>query len=291
MLAEIQSNGYNQTPQLEGPYEDRYFIPPNSGSIFHGDVLFLGERDVNDLQAQSILVSLGGEDGVTAGSVYAVYRSLADVKSGAKKGEIVINHVRQSESTARVEGRSFAIEPGDKIVLSEQKQEDRELLIAIGGMQSTTAGRATVLREILIEFLADEPSVKRIDDDALADGMLIGDIRERSGQTQIEIALVNMKIGEAEQTYAVSLASDPTKRAMQQALASPLDNLRQKLAFNQAVRILAGLENRNSQFEVKISVDKGTGGVYHLGETIKYYAEASQDCYLMLIAITAGGET
>jgi hypothetical protein len=306
VLAEIHINGYNQTPQLEGNAKNRDFVLPDSGVTFHGEVISL-DRGLENPQNQSILISLGHEDGVTEGSVYTVYASLDDIANGTPKGEIVITNVGQSESAARLENdKRLVIEPGDKIVESEQKHNDQQLLIALGEIQSEDPQTATRLREVLSEFSVSAPSVRLVTDKSLADGVILLEVSKQTegergprfrqkknipGTQGVKITLVDLKMGEIEQTFSGSLSGNPTQSETRQALTPPLEALRQKLKFNQAVKILANLQNRNSDFEVKVSVDKGRGATYTLGDTIKYYVEASENCYVMLIAITAGEET
>lgn len=261
---------YNQTPQIEGPTAAQLLGPVTSGTVAMPFAV------VQAVEESQISLDVGRADGVTVGSVYAVFR--ADEtrfdRPGLARLEIV--WVDQTSAAAKVlEGGP--IQPGYRIkeVLHKVADDGLKVFLEVeGDVEAHALGKG--LSEV--EFV-----------NVVAQGQHF-DVRLRVG---VELGV-----------YRATLVFDgaPGEEITGGNIGELLDALRPHLGNAYVIKRLAALDNPAPDFGVavwgnRVDADLVSGSApdqryvrAQVGDVIRFNFKAERDCYLSMINVGTSGK-
>jgi len=282
---EIRSNGWRQNPQIEGKKET-VFLKVSENVVPHGRILSAtGDR---------IKISLGKEDGLTNGSICVVYNSVGQIARGKKLGEIEIVAVEKSNSFAKFDKAPFPVQRGYVIVETEHRAVDRALMLYFEGIESKEelAQVAESVKNLIRQKLINLPeNIKVVDKPEMADKLIRGEVKQVGDKIKIDVHLADTKSGDVDTYGGVVMADTSSATDVSLILQSHLEKMSRKIQLEYAIKALASLSNRSSDFKVTVTPNRGPNSVYKVGDPIAFHVEASKDCYVILLYISADGST
>ena len=299
----IQKKGWKQEPQFSGakgtpiigeaaPVEqDSNNSPPVESATSPIAV----PSQVVQVSDQDLQLSIGSDDGVTRGSVYAV----SDTQ-GNKKATVRITYVEPVSARAQIVDQQTPVKAGDKIELEKHYVESEDLLLFVENLQADSAQEkalAKSVRSVLISELGKIGNLRLIERDEAPDRVLAGQVSAAdNGRFQIQLRLINVNIGNSTQDRSLRIGTDQVPAAIKTFLANTevqgqkVDGFASLIRASYVLKALARIENPKPAFQINVTLDKGDLGKYQIGDAVEISMQPSRDCYVYVLDIGSSGK-
>lgn len=256
----VQERFPTQTPQFEGPADRAVFAG-------RGEVPAKPFVVVTQADAKGVQIAAGVSSGVTAGSIYAVYKADDNALTGEGIGQIEITGVDASAARARVLRGGGAIKAGCRAVEESHFYPPDKLYVRVDAAQGVSVK----------EFVE---AVGAID--------YVGLVKqERSPDRIIKVTAAGGRMG-AQIVTPDGLPGRTFQGADGIDLAS---EVRPELENAYTIKLLAQLENPNPSFRVRLSIDRETNPVYYFNrDKISFRVQADRDCYITVLDVGTSGK-
>ncbi|MCZ6678921.1 MAG: caspase family protein [Candidatus Poribacteria bacterium] len=303
----IQKKGWQQDPQyygndkvaIIGRFMDTTGEEPDPPESEIGTAVADYHGQVTQVSEDSIQLSIGSDDGVTRGSIYAV-----KTPAGEGKVQLRISAVKPTMSYAqRVEG-SEAIRVGDSVVEERHFVESEDLLLLIESIKPKDNGAKTVARQ-LTERVKQEvqklSNVKLVDANQAPDRILAGTATSSGGRFEVSLRLINVNIGNSTQAHTLQMRADQVDAAAKTFFtdheisagygeSQRVEGFASLIRASYVLKALVKLENPKPGFAINVTLDKGDLATYDIGETVEISMEPERDCYVYVLDIGSSGK-
>jgi len=299
----IQKKGWKQEPQFSGAKgtpiigeaapvgQDSNNSPPVESATSPIAV----PSQVVQVSDQDLQLSIGSDDGVTRGSVYAV----SDTQ-GNKKATVRITYVEPVSARAQIVDQQTPVKAGDKIELEKHYVESEDLLLFVENLQADSAQEkalAKSVRSVLISELGKIGNLRLIERDEAPDRVLAGQVSAAdNGRFQIQLRLINVNIGNSTQDRSLRIGTDQVPAAIKTFLANTevqgqkVDGFASLIRASYVLKALARIENPKPGFQINVTLDKGDLGKYQIGDAVEISMQPSRDCYVYVLDIGSSGK-
>merc|ERR1712000_240272 len=299
----IQKKGWKQEPQFSGAKgtpiigeaapvgQDSNNSPPVESATSPIAV----PSQVVQVSDQDLQLSIGSDDGVTRGSVYAV----SDTQ-GNKKATVRITYVEPVSARAQIVDQQTPVKAGDKIELEKHHVESEDLLLFVENLQADSAQEkalAKSVRSVLISELGKIGNLRLIERDEAPDRVLAGQVSAAdNGRFQIQLRLINVNIGNSTQDRSLRIGTDQVPAAIKTFLANTevqgqkVDGFASLIRASYVLKALARIENPKPAFQINVTLDKGDLGKYQIGDAVEISMQPSRDCYVYVLDIGSSGK-
>jgi len=304
----IQKKGWRQEPQFNGTKgtpiigetnpvgQDSSSSPPVESTTSPIPIPPQNPpSQVMQVSGQDLQLSIGSDDGVTRGSIYAV----SDTK-GNKKATIRITYVEPVSARAQTVDQQTPVQAGDKIELEKHYVESEDLLLFVENLQADGAqakALAKSLRSALVSELGKIGNLRLIERNEAPDRILAGQVSVAdNGRFQVRLRLINVNIGNSTQDRSLHIGSGQVQAAVKTFLADTevqgqkVDGLASLIRASYVLKALAKIENPKPGFQVNVTLDKGDLGKYQIGDTVEISMQPSRDCYVYVLDIGSSGK-
>ena len=304
----IQKKGWRQEPQFNGTKgtpiigetnpvgQDSSSSPPVESTTSPIPIPPQNPpSQVMQVSGQDLQLSIGSDDGVTRGSIYAV----SDTK-GNKKATIRITYVEPVSARAQTVDQQTPVQAGDKIELEKHYVESEDLLLFVENLQADGAqakALAKSLRSALVSELGEIGNLRLIERNEAPDRILAGQVSVAdNGRFQVRLRLINVNIGNSTQDRSLHIGSGQVQAAVKTFLADTevqgqkVDGLASLIRASYVLKALAKIENPKPGFQVNVTLDKGDLGKYQIGDTVEISMQPSRDCYVYVLDIGSSGK-
>lgn len=304
----IQKKGWRQEPQFNGTKgtpiigetnpvgQDSSSSPPVESTTSPIPIPPQNPpSQVMQVSGQDLQLSIGSDDGVTRGSIYAV----SDTK-GNKKATIRITYVEPVSARAQTVDQQTPVQAGDKIELEKHYVESEDLLLFVENLQADGAqakALAKSLRSALVSELGKIGNLRLIERNEAPDRILAGQVSVAdNGRFQVRLRLINVNIGNSTQDRSLHIGSGQVQAAVKTFLADTevqgqkVDGLASLIRASYVLKALAKIENPKPGFQVNVTLDKGDLGKYQIGDTVDISMQPSRDCYVYVLDIGSSGK-
>ena len=304
----IQKKGWRQEPQFNGAKgtpiigeinpvrQDSSSSPPVESTTSPTPIPPQNPPpQVIQVSGQDLQLSIGSDDGVTRGSIYAV----SDTK-GNKKATIRITYVEPVSARAQTVDQQTPVQAGDKIELEKHYVESEDLLLFVENLQADGAqakALAKSLRSALVSELGKIGNLRLIERNEAPDRILAGQVSVAdNGRFQVRLRLINVNIGNSTQDRSLHISSGQVQAAVKTFLADTevqgqkVDGLASLIRASYVLKALAKIENPKPGFQVNVTLDKGDLGKYQIGDTVEISMQPSRDCYVYVLDIGSSGK-
>ena len=304
----IQKKGWRQEPQFNGAKgtpiigetnpvgQDSSSSPPVESTTSPIPIPPQNPpSQVMQVSGQDLQLSIGSDDGVTRGSIYAV----SDTK-GNKKATIRITYVEPVSARAQTVDQQTPVQAGDKIELEKHYVESEDLLLFVENLQADGAqakALAKSLRSALVSELGKIGNLRLIERNEAPDRILAGQVSVAdNGRFQVRLRLINVNIGNSTQDRSLHISSGQVQAAVKTFLADTevqgqkVDGLASLIRASYVLKALAKIENPKPGFQVNVTLDKGDLGKYQIGDTVEISMQPSRDCYVYVLDIGSSGK-
>ena len=299
----IQKKGWKQEPQFSGAKgtpiigeaapvgQDSNNSPPVESATSPIAV----PSQVVQVSDQDLQLSIGSDDGVTRGSIYAV----SDTQ-GNKKATVRITYVEPVSARAQIVDQQTPVKAGDKIELEKHHVESEDLLLFVENLQADSAQEkalAKSVRSVLISELGKIGNLRLIERDEAPDRVLAGQVSAAdNGRFQIQLRLINVNIGNSTQDRSLRIGTDQVPAAIKTFLANTevqgqkVDGFASLIRASYVLKALARIENPKPGFQINVTLDKGDLGKYQIGDAVEISMQPSRDCYVYVLDIGSSGK-
>ena len=304
----IQKKGWRQEPQFNGTKgtpiigetnpvgQDSSSSPPVESTTSPIPIPPQNPpSQVMQVSGQDLQLSIGSDDGVTRGSIYAV----SDTK-GNKKATIRITYVEPVSARAQTVDQQTPVQAGDKIELEKHYVESEDLLLFVENLQADGAqakALAKSVRSALVSELGEIGNLRLIERNEAPDRILAGQVSVAdNGRFQVRLRLINVNIGNSTQDRSLHIGSGQVQAAVKTFLADTevqgqkVDGLASLIRASYVLKALAKIENPKPGFQVNVTLDKGDLGKYQIGDTVEISMQPSRDCYVYVLDIGSSGK-
>ena len=254
---------------------------------------------VSQVSGRDIVLSIGSDDGVTAGSVYAVY----DLE-GNSKAEINITSVKPTTARARVIGDSKPIGVGDGVSEKRHFVESDDLLLLVESLKAEdrsarmTADRLTLR---IKQKVARLPYVRLVDEREAPDRILAGTVKSVGGAFGVSLRVINVNIGNATPEHTLRMRADQIDVAVKTFFAdhqirTKTGELKRFEGFASIIRAsyvlkaLIKLENPKQKFKINATLNKGDLATYRIGELVEISMQPTRSCFVYVLDIGSSGK-
>jgi len=304
----IQKKGWRQEPQFNGTKgtpiigetnpvgQDSSSSPPVESTTSPIPIPPQNPpSQVMQVSGQDLQLSIGSDDGVTRGSIYAV----SDTK-GNKKATIRITYVEPVSARAQTVDQQTPVQAGDKIELEKHYVESEDLLLFVENLQADGAqakALAKSLRSALVSELGKIGNLRLIERNEAPDRILAGQVSVAdNGRFQVRLRLINVNIGNSTQDRSLHIGPGQVQAAVKTFLTDTevqgqkVDGLASLIRASYVLKALAKIENPKPGFQVNVTLDKGDLGKYQIGDTVEISMQPSRDCYVYVLDIGSSGK-
>jgi len=304
----IQKKGWRQEPQFNGAKgtpiigetnpvgQDSSSSPPVESTASPIPIPPQNPpSQVMQVSGQDLQLSIGSDDGVTRGSIYAV----SDTK-GNKKATIRITYVEPVSARAQTVDQQTPVQAGDKIELEKHYVESEDLLLFVENLQADGAqakALAKSLRSALVSELGKIGNLRLIERNEAPDRILAGQVSVAdNGRFQVRLRLINVNIGNSTQDRSLHIGPGQVQAAVKTFLTDTevqgqkVDGLASLIRASYVLKALAKIENPKPGFQVNVTLDKGDLGKYQIGDTVEISMQPSRDCYVYVLDIGSSGK-
>ena len=304
----IQKKGWRQEPQFNGAKgtpiigetnpvgQDSSSSPPVESTTSPIPIPPQNPpSQVMQVSGQDLQLSIGSDDGVTRGSIYAV----SDTK-GNKKATIRITYVEPVSARAQTVDQQTPVQAGDKIELEKHYVESEDLLLFVENLQADGAqakALAKSLRSALVSELGKIGNLRLIERNEAPDRILAGQVSVAdNGRFQVRLRLINVNIGNSTQDRSLHIGPGQVQAAVKTFLTDTevqgqkVDGLASLIRASYVLKALAKIENPKPGFQVNVTLDKGDLGKYQIGDTVEISMQPSRDCYVYVLDIGSSGK-
>lgn len=254
---------------------------------------------VTQVSGKAVSLSIGSDDGVTVGSVYAVYNLQGD-----RKAEINITSVKPTTARARVIDGGKPIRVGDAVSETRHFVESDDLLLLVESLKAedrearVTADRLTLRIKQKVEGL---PNVRLVDEQEAPDRILAGTVKLVGGAFGVSLRVINVNIGNATPEHTLRMRADQIEVAVKtffsdHQIRTKTGELKRVEGFASIIRAsyvlkaLIKLENPKQKFKINATLNKGDLATYRIGELVEISMQPTRSCFVYVLDIGSSGK-
>ncbi|MBI1929675.1 caspase family protein [Candidatus Poribacteria bacterium] len=298
----IRKGGWQQDPQyygnesaaLVGAHAEENLPKPNPGISESGTAGGDSHGKVTQVSGDSVQLSIGSDDGVTRGSIYAVKDP-----SGTPKAQLRITHVEPSTASAQPIENRQAIQVGDSVMEERHFVESEDLLLLVEPLKAKDKDAETLAAQLTAEIeqqVKQLPNVKLVDATQAPDRILAGTVASAGALFEVSLRLINVNIGNSTAEHSLKIPTNQVKTAVKTLFSDQqirdktgemkrIEGFATLLRASYMLKALARLENPKPDFRLHVTLDKGDLATYNPGETVKISLRPERDCYVYVLDI------
>jgi uncharacterized caspase-like protein len=293
----IEKKGWKQEPQYYGNDQTALIgrIARESTDAPQSAVIVAeNPSKVTKVMENSIQLSIGGDDGVTRGSIYAVYDN-----AGNRKAQLRITAVEPTTSHAETIEGGQPVKVSDLVELERHFVESENLLILVEPLQAQGAGAKQVAADLtqkIKQKVKALSNVALVGDDQAPDRIIAGSVKFNGNRYDVSLRLINVNIGNSTPEYRLNMNTEQTDAAVETFFSDQTINGERSPGFAALLRqsynlkALAKLENPKPGFAINVTIDKGDLAQVAIGDTVSISVQPERDCYIHVLNIGASGK-
>ena len=257
------------------------------------------DGEVSQVSGKDVMLAIGSDDGVTVGSVYAVYDRL-----GNSKAEINITSVAPTTAKARAIEGGQPIRVGDGVSETRHFVESDELLLLVESLKAedrdarVTADRLTLKIKQKVRGL---PNVRLVDEQEAPDRILTGTVKSVGGAFGVSLRVINVNIGNSTPEHTLRMRADQIDVAVKTFFADHkirtkngelkrVEGFASLIRASYVLKALIKLENPKQKFKINATLNKGDLATYSIGELVEISIQPTRSCFVYVLDIGSSGK-
>ncbi len=287
-VQKIKGDGWEQDPQLEGEYADKYLVGEGELVEPYGVITAIEGGD-------TFTLALWEKDEATVGSLYAIFAPEAQETEGIGKGLVEILEVGPNESRAKAFKIQGSVAIGDRVVEYQRRFSFENLrlrFVGIDGDDGISEIKKSDIQQTFMEQLGQRKHIEPVTEaEAPADRVLKVQLEEKS-TTPVTYRLLTHLVNPQRQTKGPEYALLFSWENRDQAVATILDmkHIGGELEGAYALKRLSKLTSpTRASIGIQLSINKGANGIFNIGDELSITATVDRDCWLTLLDIGSSG--